>query len=958
MLKVNDVISGFRITRVRANDEIGGTMVELRHEKTGGEVCWLDNGNGNKLFSIVFKTPPEDDTGVFHILEHTTLCGSEKYPVREPFVELLKSSMNTFLNAMTAGDYTVYPVSSRSTRDYLNLVSVYLDAVFRPRLLTDKNIFLQEGWHVDEADGQPCFKGVVYNEMKGDMSSLDSVIDDAFARLLFPDAAYRFNSGGDPMAIPTLTWDAYRDTYRRFYHPSNARVYLDGDVPLEETLSMLDSYYRAYDIRTDLPADVLQTPRAGRGEAKYELPRGEDAADKGCLVIGRVLAPWRDRLKLLAARVLFSVVFSSNDSPLKKAVLDSGLARNMQFSVDSGLQSSVNLVFRDVRDGREDELFALVRRETEKLCAEGLDRGELEASIRRMAFSVLDVREPSGLYRARRVVSSWLYGGDPMENLTFESVFSQLRDMIPEGGYERLLREILLEDEGMCVLSVRPSETLGEETRAREEALLDSVISGMSDGERERCRRETEALVKWQQTPDSPESLATLPTLPLSEVKDDPEWTGTEEYVIDGVRALFHPVSCPGIVHAHLYFSLSDASLEDLTRLHLMTSMYGQLPTKRRGVPELRKMVRSLFGRDAISIQTWSRKNRRGECMPFLCASFSCLEEDLEPASALMGEILTETRFDDLEKVLRLTEQSALHVRQSTSESGHFLAMMKTMSSYSAEGAAGEAMNGVTFTRYLSGAAAEIRGDFDAWKKMAERLEKETCVRKRLTVSVSAVRDPRPESLVRAFPEGAPLPSDEAAYSLPGEKVSFIRIPAQIGYAVQSWEPPVPTRLNAAYLVASNIISLNYLWNTVRVQGGAYGSSLMCDLNGPVTAYSYRDPTPEGTMKLYAGMEDALRRFCADGEEITPYILSAIAEAEPLKSPADQGAEADVLYLTGFTREDTLRVRGEMLACSPKELLEFAELLHAFAADGCRCIAAPDALMGDTSGHPVVDPLQ
>ncbi len=956
MLKVNDVLCGFRITRCRSNNEIGGTLVEMRHEKTGGEVCWMDNGNQNKLFAIAFKTLPEDDTGVFHILEHTTLCGSEKYPVREPFVELLKSSMNTFLNAMTGGDYTIYPVSSRSTRDYLNLVSVYLDAVFRPRLLTDKNIFLQEGWHIEDPDGQPSFKGVVYNEMKGDMSSLESVLDDAFARMMFPDTPDRFNSGGDPAAIPSLTWEKYRETYRRFYHPSNARVYLDGSVPLEETLSMLDGYYKTYEKKTDLPVNVLQIPRSARGEAEYELPRGEDPKDKGCFVMGRILCPWQDRRRMLAARILFSVIASSNDAPLKKAVLDSGLARTVQFSVDSGFQASVSLTFKDIRDGCEDELYALVRREAEKICREGLEREELEASIRSMAFSALDIREPSGLYRSRRVLSSWLYGGDPMDRLLFEDVLAGLKEMISSGGYERLLREILLDDEGMCLLTVRPSPDLGDKTREGEEKLLRSMLGGMTREEIAGIQRENAALLRWQQTPDSPEKLATLPTLPLSEVKDEPEWTETTEYELGGVRVLYHPVACPGIVHVRMYFSVADAAQEDLPALQLMTSMFGHLPTEKHSLRDVRKLMKNYFGRVFIGIQAYSRKNCRRDCMPFLCASFSCLEDDLDTASDLMFELLTSTRFSDRDKVLRLTEQTALHFRQSTADAGHYLAMLETAASFSAEGAFSEATGGITFTRYLSGAAQALRADLGPWTALAGHLEKETCVRERLLVSLSGSTDLRPGHLIRLFPAGDPLPSRDAVYTAPAVKRSFIRIPAQVGSAVQTWESPSGQRLNAASLVASNIISLDHLWNVVRVRGGAYGCSLICDLNGPLTAYSYRDPTPAATLKAYEDMENALRQFCARDEDITPYILSSIAEAEPLKSPADQGADADSLWLTGFEKADTLRVRREMLACTGEELLRFADLLHAFASEGCRCIAAPDALMGDTAGAEIIDP--
>ena len=948
MPQENEILHGFRVTRIRDCRESGGTMIELKHEKTGGEVCFLDNGENNKLFAIAFKTLPEDDTGVFHILEHTTLCGSEKYPVREPFVELLKSSMNTFLNAMTAGDYTIYPVSSRSTRDYLNLVSVYLDAVFAPRLLHDDNIFYQEGWHITEdADGKLSYKGVVFNEMKGDMSSQDSVIDDAFDRLLFPDTCLRFNSGGDPRAIPGLTLERYRDTYRRFYHPSNARVYLDGRVPLEETLRLLDSYYSRYEAAAALPEDQLQIPKAGRASVRYELPAGEDLKDKGCLVMGKLFGTYRDRVRSSAARILFSAIGGSNEAPLKKAVLDAGLARSVLFSVDGGYQNCVSVTFKDVPDGREEELYRLVRETAERLCREGLDREELEAGISRVEFAIRDAREPAGLYRGRRVLSTWLYGGDPMERLCFDDTLRALSDMIPAGGYEALLKELLVDEEGMCRLTALPSRTLGEELQAEEESRLEKIRAGWEKADLEANRALNRALTAWQQTPETPEQLATLPVLPISEVTDAPDTVKTDILDAGGVRVLFHPAACPGIVHIRMYFPLSDYSLEDLTRLQLITSMFGQLPTKNTGLRDLRKRVKALLGRESVGIQLFSARGERKKCIPCLSVYFAALESKAEPACRLVSEILRETLFTDTEQVLRLTEQTAVHFRQMPAEAGHLLGIMGTLSPFSAEGAVNESINGSAFVRYLSGAAEEIRGNTRAFLDLTGRLQRETLTRERMLISVTGTACPDLSSLVLSFARGQAVPWD-AAYSRAMPPRTVIRIPAQISYAVRSWQVPLAEgeKVDGGWVVAANIISLNYLWNTVRVQGGAYGCSLVLDLNGSLTAYSYRDPTPARTMVLYGGMEQALRDFCREeGDRLDSYILSTIAEAEPLKTPMELGAEADQLYLTGLDEREILRVRSDMLRCTKETLLAFADLLHLYAEQSCECTAGPEAVI-------------
>ena len=403
-------LHGFTVDRTRYVEELNATLVEMSHDKTGAALCWMDNGEDNKLFCIGFKTLPEDSTGVFHILEHSVLCGSEKYPVREPFVELLKSSMNTFLNAMTFPDKTIYPVSSRNEKDFLNLTSVYLDAVFAPRLLDDPNVFYQEGWHTELNDGVPSYKGVVFNEMKGAMSGVDDIVDQAMNGLLFPSNCYRFNSGGAPEVIPDLTYEHYVASYKRYYHPSNSRIFLDGSVPLDATLDMIDGYLSKYE----------------RSDEKHEIPMQQPVSAEGTcghssqilkrLTTGKLIGTWEDKNKLMAAEVLCDLLADSNESPLKRAILSAGLGEDMRLSVMDGIaQPYLLLQVRNTSEEKIDAIRTVVRETVSSMVEQGIDRAALEASVNRYAFRVRQEREPQGLLHAINSLSSCKVKSDQRE---------------------------------------------------------------------------------------------------------------------------------------------------------------------------------------------------------------------------------------------------------------------------------------------------------------------------------------------------------------------------------------------------------------------------------------------------------------------------------------------------------------------------------------------------------------
>lgn len=941
-----DTLFGFTVNRVRKTEEIGGAMVELTHDKTGAQVVWIDNGETNKLFSITFKTLPEDSTGVFHILEHSTLCGSKKYPVREPFVELLKSSMNTFLNAMTGGDCTIYPVSSRNEQDYLNLAGVYMDAVFAPRILEDANIFYQEGRHIEQNDGELSFKGVVFNEMKGAMSGEERVSAQKLMSMIFEDNSYGFNSGGDPEVIPNLTYEQFIDTYRRFYHPSNARVFLDGNVPLDKTLILLDEYFSRYERAETLPEIRYVPPKRREDSVYYEVAPEDNLAEKEHLSLGKIVGTWKDRVKDLAVSVLCDVLAGSNEAPVKRAVLSSGLAQDFSMYIDGeSAQSTLTVTVKGVRDGRSAEIISLIRDTAKELCENGIGRSALEASINRLEFTMREPEEPQGLIRLFNCLGTWLYGGDPLTNLLKDDAFKALRAMLDDGGFESVLNELLVSEDGLNILHVLPSKTIGEEKREKENARLKEIAAGWSKEDWEENRVLNEKLVKWQQTPDSPEALSTLPMLSLDQVSDKPEYMETVESVSCGAKTLYHPANCHGIAHVNLYFAATDFTLDEISRLAMLKNLLGKLPTARHDAISLQEALKNDVGRLEFDFVCTARKDQNETCTPYFVARLSALEEKLPIAEKLLTEILMETSFDQTDRIREIVAQQELQVSQESVMVGHRIGLLGTLSHYSAKGAVNEALTGYTSIQSVHDFARSFDDRIDGFTRLARRLQKETLCRARLTVSVTGAKEISVDKLISSFAEGTPVDAERAfKTSLPMRM--GIRIPAQVNFAEQGASlESLGYKFNARYRVAANILSLSYLWNVVRVQGGAYGTGFIAGNDGSIVTYSYRDPTPARTLEINAGMEDFIRELAGSDEPLDKYIISTIASTEPLISPREEGSQADVSYLSGYTYEDKLANRRDMLTMTKTELNDFRAIVRDFATKGAVCVVGfADAL--------------
>lgn len=951
MLKqVGDQLNGFTVTRIRESEELHGRLVEMVFDKTGTELVWVDNGMENKLFSIAFKTLPEDSTGVFHILEHSVLCGSAKYPVREPFVELLKSSMNTFLNAMTFPDKTMYPVSSRNLRDFLNLTDVYLDAVFAPAILDNPNIFYQEGWHIErDENGTYSYKGVVFNEMKGAMSSVDELAEYKLLSLLFPDSCYGFNSGGDPTVIPTLTYEQFKETYRRFYHPSNARIYLDGDVPIAETLSRIESYLSQYDKSEALPVITEQPRKSASATQYYELAADEELTDRSCLTVGRLFGNWQDRVRMIAVRILLDVVCGTNETPIKRAVLSAGLAQELDISIDDSIaQSILSIQAKNVTDGKADEILPLIRRVAAELAENGLDYKALEASANRLAFHLLEPDEPQGLERCINCMGSWLYGGDPMQNLVYNEDFAAVRKMLADKQFEQLLKELLVEDDGTVILYSLPSHTRGEELRQEEAARLDAICGAWTEEEiAENCEL-NRVLQAWQQTPDTLEQLATLPTLPISEVSEEPSWTETVVHQVDGATVLYHPVACSGIVHLALSFAMTDYSLEELTLLSHAGSLFGKLATTNYSALELQQALKNHLGRLSVSVDVTAKKDVCDACTPMLTVRCSVLEDKLQDAFDLICEVLQNTDFMQKEKIREILLQTNERLRQMGIMAGHVIGLTSVMSQYSARDAVSSAISGYPLIRRTARLVKEFDEAGAELIGLMKKLQAETICRSRLVyASISAAKEHDISALLKRFPEGNAVPPT-AAYKTTLPMRMGYQIPAQIGFAVQGWRlSREQYGFHAGWRVAAKLISLSYLWNVVRVQGGAYGTGISLKKDNMMFTYSYRDPSPARSLAINSGISDFIRQFCESDEPLDKYIISTLSDEDPLRAPRELGVVADAFWLTGMTKEEVVADRKQILAMTRQTLLDSCAVWDAFAKDGAVCVCAAENLLAD-----------
>ncbi len=939
-MKKNDLLHGFRVLRVRALPELEGVLYEMEYEKNGARLCYLARPDENKTFAIAFKTVPTDDTGVFHILEHSVLCGSEKYPVKEPFVALLKGSMQTFLNAFTFPDKTMYPVSSRVEKDFHNLMDIYMDAVLHPAILTRPEIFLQEGFHITtEEDGSHGASGVVYNEMKGAYSSPEDVLGEYMNKLMYPDTCYGCDSGGEPGAILSLTYEQFLLAHATFYHPTQALIFLDGDMDIDAALAHLDTFLAPYE-RSERPVpDIQDQPPRGHREAThfYEVtPDESEGAAKARLALGYLTFPFDAKKKLLALSVLSDVLCGSNEAPLKKALLDSGLCEDVSlYSYDGIKRAAVILEVRGAKEENLKKIKETVRSVFEE-AAKRLDEERLSAALNQIEFRHREKdfgSYPRGLIYAMSALESWLYSGDPAQNLCMNETLNDLRSALKTDFYTDLVREVFLENPHTAAVHLLPDPALAERRAAEEKCDIAALLKKMGkDAERTVLDKEN-ALKAWQDTPDSEEALATLPSLALADIPTEPSFTETEVIEIGGRRLLYHPVNTDGILYADLFFSIPEIEKEDCALLSLLCQSLGAMDTERYTALALQNRIKAHLGSLAFSVDYVSERDPK-QARAYLRMHLSLLPSQQNEALSLCEEVLYRTRFDK-DKVQNLLKQTKLAFEEHILSSGHTAAMARVFATESLPDALVEYASGYESYLFIKDLDAHFE---EKWTYILSKFNaycQEFFTKGRCFATLTGERDTVfIEKLIEKIKGGEEKDGVISLPLLPKTREGIVTA-ARVAYAVyggrlDGYSPEA--------LVLRHLLSYEYLWSEIRIKNGAYGAGLVHRKNGNTAFYSYRDPSPEASIKVYLGSEDFVRAFTEENADLTDIIIGTLGASDPLLSPHMQGDMATAEYLRGRTREDAIAFRRALLSISGAAIRAEAERIGALLKNGAICV--------------------
>ena len=934
-MKINDSMNGFKILEVKDVAELKGKIVEMKHEKSGARLLWLDRPDNNKTFSIAFRTVPSDDTGIFHILEHSVLCGSKKFPVKEPFVELIKNSMNTFLNAMTFSDKTMYPISSKNDKDFFNLMEVYLDAVFYPSIYTKPEIFYQEGWHYEfDENGDISYKGVVFNEMKGVYADADSVKENALCRALFPDNCYGKESGGHPSKIPSLTYEQFINGHKKYYHPSNSYIILDGDLDIEKVTEFIDREYLCnFDAiePSELP-NVQEPVNAGKVEVMFEQSNDMPLENQSSLQMGYVIGKFDEKEKIYATHILSRYLCENNQSYLTSALLEKGYAEDAVIHVIDGiLQPYIALDLKNIDENKADEIYDFVNQKLRELQSNGFDRKQLEAAISNLEFELKekDFGYPRGLMYAMLSLETWLYDGEPTMNVLVGDIFETLRKKAENGYFEKLISELFFDNEHRCVLLAKPSYTVGDSDREDEKSRLEAVKASWSDVDVEYYKNEQKKLDEWQSSVDSPEDLAKMPMITLEDIEVKPEPLPT---VVDG-NLLKHSIQTDGIAYINMYFDITGVGEEDLPKLSLLSNLLGELDTAKHTAAELKTELMTKCGSIAFVVSPFSDYNSTKSGSIKFVVSLSALNRYVDDALSLVQEILTSTKFDNTSQIVDIIKQSRQNKYQSIVMSGSVLAAKRSATAFSYDAVVDELTNGYSFYQWLKEQENEptVIGELE---ELAGRIFGSNNV----LIGVGADDANAFDGSIKAF--SASLGASDISHELqikPWKKSNdAVLIPGDISFSGMSVD--FDGLYDGTTFLMTHIVSLDYLWNEVRVKGGAYGTGLKPVANGSLFAYSYRDPNAKASVETYQKIGDYVRDFANSDRSLVGFIIGAMSSASPLLTPRLIISGADGNYIRGISEESRLALRRQIVNTKKSDFLALADKLQNVFCSASFCV--------------------
>lgn len=937
----------------------------LRHKKSGARIAILSNNDDNKVFYIGFRTPPEDETGVPHIIEHTTLCGSKKFPVKDPFIELAKGSLNTFLNAMTYPDKTVYPVASCNDQDFKNLMDVYLDAVFNPNITKYEEIFKQEGWHYELTgkDDELKINGVVYNEMKGAYSSPDEVLSSQIYRSLFPDNTYSKDSGGNPEYIPKLTYEAYLDFYHKYYHPSNSYIYLYGDMDVVERLEWLDKEYLSlYDYKK-VNSEINKQPafdEIKNVEAQYSITMDDSQENKTYLSYNRVVGDSLDEMLYQAFDVLDYALVSSPGAPVKQALIDAGIGDDVYGSYDAGiLQPVFSFVAKNANASQADEFESIIENTLKEVVKTGINKEALLAGINSSEFKFREAdfgQFPKGLLFGLNCLDSWLFDDmKPFIHLECLDTFAKLRRAVDTDYFEKLIQEYLLDNTHGSSVTVKPKRGLGNE---REEALakeLSDYKASLSDEEIKKLIEDTEHLKKYQEEPSSDEDLRKLPMLTRADMKKEAMPFSNIEDTLSDVKVVRHDIESNGIDYISFLFDAGDFAQSELGYLGFFTNALGLVSTENYSYTDLANATNIYTG--GISTGTASHpdiKDRNNFVFKFE-VKLKVLEKNLDKALELMEQMLLSSDFTDTKRLGEIVAQIKARLQANLSSSGHLVAAMRSMSSFSRYALYQDELKGIAFYRSICRIEKEL---FESPESVSDKLAaiaKKLFARNRMLISFTGNSEAYGnaklslEKVIAGFNKMSAI-GNQAEVHFNTAKEAFIDA-SQIQYVAKTGDFICEGyEYTGALRLLRIILSYDYLWINVRVKGGAYGCMNTFLRSGESYFVSYRDPNLSDTLDVYDRIPEYIKSFSPDERDMTKYIIGTFSALDTPMNPEAKGSRSLSAYLEGITYEQIQKERNEILNAQPEDIRRLADLVEAVLKKDSICVIGNENMIKESAG--------
>lgn len=936
----------------------------LRHKKSGARIAILSNNDDNKVFYIGFRTPPEDETGVPHIIEHTTLCGSKKFPVKDPFIELAKGSLNTFLNAMTYPDKTVYPVASCNDQDFKNLMDVYLDAVFNPNITKYEEIFKQEGWHYELTgkDDELKINGVVYNEMKGAYSSPDEVLSSQIYRSLFPDNTYSKDSGGNPEYIPKLTYEAYLDFYHKYYHPSNSYIYLYGDMDVVERLEWLDKEYLSlYDYKK-VNSEINKQPafdEIKNVEAQYSITMDDSQENKTYLSYNRVVGDTLDEMLYQAFDVLDYALVSSPGAPVKQALIDAGIGDDVYGSYDAGiLQPVFSFVAKNANASQADEFESIIENTLKEVVKTGINKEALLAGINSSEFKFREAdfgQFPKGLLFGLNCLDSWLFDDmKPFIHLECLGTFAKLRKAVDTDYFEKLIQEYLLDNTHGSSVTVKPKRGLGNE---REEALakeLSNYKASLSDEEIKKLIEDTEHLKKYQEEPSSDEDLRKLPMLTRADMKKNAmAFSNIEDELLD-VKVVRHDIESNGIDYISFLFDAGDFAQSELGYLGFFTNALGLVSTEKYSYTDLANATNIYTG--GISTGTASHpdiKDRNNFVFKFE-VKLKVLEKNLDKALELMEQMLLSSDFTDTKRLGELVAQIKARLQANLSSSGHLVAAMRSMSSFSRYALYQDELKGIAFYRSICRIEKELSESPKSVSDKLAAIAKKLFARNRMLISFTGNNEaycnakPSLEKVIAGFDKMSAV-GNQAEVHFNTAKEAFIDA-SQIQYVAKTGDFICEGyEYTGALRLLRIILSYDYLWINVRVKGGAYGCMNTFLRSGESYFVSYRDPNLSDTLDVYDRIPEYIKSFSPDERDMTKYIIGTFSALDTPMNPEAKGSRSLSAYLEGITYEQIQKERNEILNAQPEDIRRLADLVEAVLKKDSICVIGNENMIKESA---------